>query len=141
MLLRYVTGDLVRMPDRELDCELAHLPGSSDILGRYAGPASLRLLTRPLLEVLEGRPELPLPCRYALIEQPELVLHVWSSVDDPMLRAELHAELNRHGLPVADVRLYLDRAELPPTAPVRADLREHAFEAARMGQQLVGGAA
>jgi phenylacetate-CoA ligase len=139
MLLRYVTGDLVRTLAGKPDCELAQLPATSDILGRYSGPASLVVLTRPLLEVLEMHAEIPLPCRYAIVGEERPVLHVWSRTDEPWLRAALLDEFIAHGVPIGDVRLYRVRADLPPTAPVRADLREHSFEASHLAPQLAEG--
>jgi hypothetical protein len=141
MLLRYVTGDLVRPLLGKPDCELAQLPATSDILGRYTGPASLEILTRPLLEVLQTHAEIPLPCRYAIVGEDRPVLHVWSRADEPRLRTALLDEFAEQGVPICEVRLYCARADLPPTAPVRADLREHTFEAGHLAPQLTGGVA
>ncbi|NED74032.1 phenylacetate--CoA ligase family protein, partial [Streptomyces sp. SID9944] len=70
LLLRYATGDLVRLPAAAPDCELAHLPATSEILGRWSGPLSAAVTTRDLLDLVEAEPEVPLPARYALAERP-----------------------------------------------------------------------
>ncbi|NEA51817.1 phenylacetate--CoA ligase family protein, partial [Streptomyces sp. SID10815] len=71
LLLRYATGDLVRLPAAAPGCELAHLPATSEILGRWNGPLSAAVTTRDLLDLVEAEPEVPLPARYALTERPD----------------------------------------------------------------------
>ncbi|MFJ9770287.1 phenylacetate--CoA ligase family protein [Kitasatospora sp. NPDC101157] len=138
LLLRYATGDLVRLPAEPPECELAHLPATSEILGRWNGPLSTTVTTREVLDLVEAEPEVPLPARYALTAAPG------SSPDDPGGRARLHllvggppatALLGRleeraaaAGLRLSDIVLHEDRSTMPPTTPVRADLREHSFE-------------
>ncbi|NEA47757.1 phenylacetate--CoA ligase family protein, partial [Streptomyces sp. SID10815] len=43
-------------------------------------------------------------------------------------RARLEDRIAAAGLPLTGLVLHDDRAALPPTAPLRADLREHSFE-------------
>ncbi|WP_367221993.1 phenylacetate--CoA ligase family protein, partial [Streptomyces sp. 16-176A] len=133
LLLRYATGDLVRLPAAAPDCELAHLPATSEILGRWTGPLSAAVTTRDLLDLVEAEPEVPLPARYALTERPDggAELHLLvRALPARALRARLEERIAAAGLPLTGLVLYDDRTALPPTAPLRADLREHSFETA-----------
>jgi hypothetical protein len=131
MLLRYATGDLVRMLDAAPTCELAHMPASSDIIGRYSDPLSIAVPTRSILEVLEAERGVPLPARYSLVGEPgRAVLHVGVGHTSPALRGRLEERATRAGLPLAAIVLHEDAATLPSPAPLRADLREHTFELA-----------
>ncbi|WP_282107299.1 phenylacetate--CoA ligase family protein [Streptomyces sennicomposti] len=133
LLLRYATGDLVRLPAAAPDCELAHLPATSEILGRWSGPLSAAVTTRDLLDLVEAEPEVPLPARYALTERPDggAELHLLvRALPARALRARLEERIAAAGLPLTGLVLYDDRTALPPTAPLRADLREHTFETA-----------
>ncbi|TQF01672.1 AMP-binding protein [Kitasatospora acidiphila] len=129
LLLRYATGDLVRLPAGPLDCELAELPATSDIVGRWSGPLSAVLPTRDLLDLLEAEPDVPLPTRYALTDEPGgAVLHVLvRRLPSAALLGRLEDGATAAGLPLAAIRLYDDRESMPPTVPLRADLREHGF--------------
>ncbi|WEH35809.1 phenylacetate--CoA ligase family protein [Streptomyces sp. AM 4-1-1] len=141
LLLRYATGDLVRLPDAEPDCELAHLPATSTILGRWSGPLSATVPTRDVLDVIEAEPDVPLPARYTLTEEPDggVLLHLLvRTLPAATLRRALEGRIAASGMAVTGLVLYDDRSAMPPTGPVRADLREHAFQpvpqaAARMG--------
>ncbi|WP_439947968.1 phenylacetate--CoA ligase family protein [Streptomyces sp. BBFR109] len=133
LLLRYATGDLVRLPAAAPDCELAHLPATSEILGRWTGPLSAAVTTRDLLDLVEAEPEVPLPARYALTERPDggAELHLLvRALPARALRARLEERIAAAGLPLTGLVLYDDRTALPPTAPLRADLCEHTFETA-----------
>ncbi|SFE26947.1 hypothetical protein SAMN05216251_102326 [Actinacidiphila alni] len=131
LLLRYATGDLVRVPAAPPDCELAHLPATSAVLGRWSGPLSAALPTRALLDLIEAEPEVPLPARYAVTERPDgtALLHLLvRTLPARALLARLEERADAARLPLAGIKLYDDRAALPPAAPVRADLRERTFE-------------
>ncbi|MGC0418162.1 phenylacetate--CoA ligase family protein [Embleya sp. AB8] len=131
LLLRYATGDLVRRPATDPDCELVHLPATSPILGRWTGPLSTRITTRSVLELLEAEREIPLPARYALIEEtagPRLHVLARPSADRRRLLGRLEDRATAAGMSVAAIVVHEDPDDLPPTGPVRADLREHTFE-------------
>lgn len=131
LLLRYATGDLVRLPEAAPDCELAHVPATSPVVGRWSGPLSLRVRTRDVLDLLEAEPDIPLPVRYALTERPGegVLLHVLvRALPAAALRRRLEERAAGAGLAVDGLVLYGDRSDMPPTGPVRADLREHSFE-------------
>ncbi|CAM5266712.1 hypothetical protein SXANM310S_02803 [Streptomyces xanthochromogenes] len=134
LLLRYATGDLVRLPDSAPSCELAHMPATSAILGRWTGPLSAVLPTRSVLDLIEAEPEVPLPARYVLTGDTDagVLLHVLvRGLPAAGLLGRLEDRATAAGLPLAGIVLHDDRADLPPTAPVRADLREHTFESVR----------
>ncbi|WEH29272.1 phenylacetate--CoA ligase family protein [Streptomyces sp. AM 3-1-1] len=133
LLLRYATGDLVRVPEEQPDCELAHLPATSPVLGRWSGPLSRSVTTRDLLDLIEAEPEVPLPARYALVDAPrgpELHLRV-AALPAHALLGRLEDRASAARLPLESIVLHDDPDDMPPTGPVRADLREHTFEAIR----------
>ncbi|GEM_PF-509384 len=67
-LLRYDTRDVVRPIAQEaLNCELAHLPATSPILGRaehMLTVGNFRVTTRDLVEAIESLPTQPWPARF-----------------------------------------------------------------------------
>lgn len=129
LLLRYATGDLVRTLDAPAGCELAYAPGTSDILGRYSGPLSTAVPTRAVLDLLDAEPDVPLPARFAVVDDPAgPLLHVWVRRRDAGLTARLEERAGELGLPLAGVVTHTDRADLPPSEPVRSDMREQTFE-------------
>ncbi len=137
ILLRYGTGDLVRVLDTEPTCELAGIPASGDIVGRYSGPLSLAVPTRSVLELLEAEREIPLPVRYSLVGDPadpddpsKAMLHVAVNRASPALLGRLEDGATRAGLPIGGIVLHEDAATLPSPTPLRVDLREHTFELA-----------
>jgi phenylacetate-coenzyme A ligase PaaK-like adenylate-forming protein len=139
LLLRYVTGDLVRTLAAPAGCELAYAPATSDILGRYLEPLTAAVPTRAVLDLLDGERGIPLPARFAVVDDPAgPLLHVWVRGRDNGLLARLDERAGQLGLALAGIVTHTDRAGLPPTEPVRADLREHTFEAYRPADRIVG---
>ncbi|MEV4759268.1 hypothetical protein AB0J86_29800 [Micromonospora sp. NPDC049559] len=129
LLLRYATGDLVRLLDTAPTCELAAIPATSDVIGRYTGELSLRVPHRDVLEVLDAEPAVPLPVRYALVDQRlGPVLHVSVERSSPALLARLEEAVAARGLDICGVMLHEDAADLPRTPPLRADLTERSFD-------------
>ena len=122
LLLRYVTGDLVRTLAGPPTCAMAAIPATSRIQGRMAAG---ELTTRDVLDLLQAEPALPLPTRYAVEDG---VLHVVSGKDDPALLGRL--EDRAAGLPLKGVALVETPDDLPAPCQVRADLIEHSFEQA-----------
>ena len=143
LLLRYATGDLVRRPDGDTHCELAHVPATSDIVGRWSGPLSVTLPTRDLLDLLEAEPEVPLPVRYTLTEEHMgTLLHVLvDRLPAQRLLGRLEERAQAAGLPLAGIVLHDDPSALPPTGPLRSDLREHTFESVGASRALSAAAA
>ncbi|MCO6007356.1 AMP-binding protein [Actinoallomurus purpureus] len=135
-LLRYVTGDLVRvLPEAEkLGCEMAAVPATSRILGRVTGSD---LTTRDVLELLQAERALPLPTRYAIEETGDPggpVLHVVAERASRTLSARLEGRVADLALPLSGVVLVEDPADLPTPCRVRADLREHTFHTVPAGR-------
>lgn len=120
LLLRYVTGDVVRALAEPAVCDRAAVPATSRIMGRLLDGHGLT--TRDVLDVLQSEPELPLPTRFAL---DDTVLYVVADKEDPVLRDRLHERLADR---VSRVVLVDDADALPAACPVRADLVEHSFE-------------
>ncbi|PRX58627.1 phenylacetate-coenzyme A ligase PaaK-like adenylate-forming protein [Nonomuraea fuscirosea] len=123
LLLRYVTGDLVKtLPESApATCAMAAIPATSRVLGRLTGTDGLT--TRDVLDLLQGERALPLPTRYAVEDD---VLFVVSGKDDPTLLSRL--EERATGLPIKGIALVETPDDLPTPCQVRADLIEHSFE-------------
>ncbi|KAA2262673.1 phenylacetate--CoA ligase family protein [Solihabitans fulvus] len=111
-LLRLATGDMVRTLDEPAGCEMAGLPATSRLLGRGDGP----VFQRDVLELLEGEPMVPLPCRYAIDGE---TLHVYAEE-----RARGRLEAGAAALGIEKVVLYDDPAALPRIEFYRGLLRE-----------------
>ncbi|MFB4268021.1 phenylacetate--CoA ligase family protein [Nonomuraea sp. GTA35] len=122
LLLRYVTGDLVRtLPEGETpSCALAALPAASRVLGRMS-PGGVT--TRDVLDLLQAEHALPLPTRYALEGD---LLYVVAGKHDPGLLGRL--EERAHGLPLTGIVLVETAEDLPAPCRLRADLLELSFE-------------
>jgi phenylacetate-coenzyme A ligase PaaK-like adenylate-forming protein len=125
MLLRYATGDLVKvLPDGEqANCELAAIPATSKILGRVSGSA---ISTRDILDLLQDEPALPLPTRYAFGEADD-VLYVVGDPGDRSVLARLDERITELAMPLRGIVLVEDPGKLPSPCHIRADLREHSF--------------
>lgn len=121
LLLRYVTGDLVRVLDEAPTCALAALPATSRVLGRMS-PGGLT--TRDILDLLQAEHALPLPTRYSL--EGTILYVVAGKRDDAALLGRL--EERAHGLPLTGIVLVETAEELPTPCRLRADLLELSFE-------------
>ncbi|MEZ0114944.1 phenylacetate-CoA ligase [Catenulispora sp. EB89] len=131
MLLRYVTNDLVRVPDTTPTCELAGMAASSDILGRYDGPLSVAVPTRSILDLLEAERAIPLPARYCLVDEPGgPVLHVVARQRSARILGRLEERAAALGVAVKGIVVHDDAELLPARNTVRADLREYSFDSA-----------
>ncbi|MET7462384.1 AMP-binding protein [Nonomuraea sp. NPDC005501] len=120
LLLRYVTGDMVRTLPEPPTCAMAAIPATSRLLGRSVDG---EVTTRDVLDLLQAEPALPLPTRFAIEDG---VLHVVSGKDDPALLGRL--EERAGALAIRGIRLVETPDELPSPCQVRADLIEHSFE-------------
>lgn len=128
-VLRYVTNDLVWVLDEAPACELAGLPASSAIVGRFSGLSSLLVPTRAILELLEGERAVPLPARYSLADDPAgPVLHVVAGCTSRALAGRLEERAACLAPGLAGIVLHEDAAGLPSRVPLRCDLVEHSFE-------------
>ncbi|MFI6787236.1 phenylacetate--CoA ligase family protein [Nonomuraea sp. NPDC050383] len=120
LLLRYVTGDMVRTLPEPPTCAMAAIPATSRLLGRSVDG---EVTTRDVLDLLQAEPALPLPTRFAIEDG---ILHVVSGKDDPALLGRL--EERAGALAIRGIRLVETPDELPAPCQVRADLIEHSFE-------------
>lgn len=131
LLLRLVTGDVVRALEGASTCELSSLPATSPILGKASH--ALRtddgwLLTRDILEVLDDEPGVPLPSRYVLwpsLGGPEI--HVLASSVDAQVASGIQARFEEACVPVRRVHLHDDLSTMPPYIPLRMDLQEASY--------------
>jgi phenylacetate-coenzyme A ligase PaaK-like adenylate-forming protein len=141
LLLRLVTGDVVRTVGGELTCELASLPATSPILGKASHAVRTDdgwLLTRDFLEVLDGEAEVPLPSRFVVQTTHEgLDVHVLTSAVDKEVAGRIQAGLHEAGVPVRRVHLHDGRSTMPPSIPLRVDLQEASYRQ-EDGQFAVG---
>jgi hypothetical protein len=112
------------------------MPASGEILGRHSGPLSIAFPTRSILDVLEAERGVPLPARWSLAGEPDkAVLHVAVGRHSPTLLGRLEDRATHAALSLAGIVLHEDVADLPPSAPLRSDLREHTFELSARHQQ------
>ncbi|NJA58625.1 phenylacetate--CoA ligase family protein [Streptomyces sp. NEAU-H3] len=118
------------LPSGGTPCTAGHLHHSTEF---GSGPLSRSVTTRDLLDLIEAEPEVPLPARYALVDAPrgpELHLRV-AALPAHALLGRLEDRASAARLPLESIVLHDDPDDMPPTGPVRADLREHTFEAIR----------
>ncbi len=133
LVLRLDTGDAVRCIDNEgLACSYAHMPATSPVLGKMelsvVAEDGRRFFQRDILELLEGEPTIPLPCRYALHPEANgFALHLLVDHYDARLSERLLARAAEQGLPINQLLLYTDLELMPTTMPIRSDLRELTF--------------
>lgn len=133
-LLRFATGDLVRVLAASPTCALRQQPAASDLLGKRR--LSIRLddggwvTPRQVLEALEGLPQVPLPARCGFWSVPGgIAVEVVARASDTETRAAIAAALEDQGVPVRELRIVTDRRELERPLPLRGDLREQGFAA------------
>jgi phenylacetate-CoA ligase len=128
LLLRFATGDLVRVLTEPPRCELAGQPATSTLLGKAAFSPELAgqvLYQRDVLELLEAEPALPLPVRYQTDATADgFDLQVFGPVDDPALVARLERRAADLQLPVRKIVLHDDPAAIDRPQFARAWLRE-----------------
>lgn len=132
LLLRYDTEDLVRRLPGPPTCTLAHLPVTGPLLGkrRLAVRHDHGWTTpRDVLEALEALEEVPLPARCGFWAVPGgVAVEVVARSDAPATHRAIERALEAHGVPVRELRLVTDRAQLRRTLPWRCDLREATFD-------------
>jgi hypothetical protein len=130
-LLRYATRDLVRTLPAAPTCALHQQPATSDLLGKRA--LSVRcaagwVTPRQVLEVLEALAAVPLPARCGFWRVADgVAVEVVVRAADAATRHAVLTALEGQGVPVRDLRLVTDRADLMRPLPLRGDLRELPF--------------
>jgi phenylacetate-CoA ligase len=130
-VFRYDTRDVVRrLPEDELDCELAGVPATSPVLGKSSqlvrlGPAEV-VTPRQLAEAVEALPSQPWPGRFrAQLADGRLRLTLPESALDGLSEAGAREHFAQHGLDV-ELALVPDAAAVS-LRPLRSDLRETTF--------------
>ena len=138
-VFRYDTRDVVRrLPDESLGCELAGIPGTSQVLGKASQllrlSASEVITPRQVIDAIEALPTTPWPARYrAELRDGRVRLTLPAAAVDGFGEAAARRHLAESGLD-ADLTIVGDdqAASLRHT---RSDLREATFAAP---QALVG---
>lgn len=133
-VFRYDTRDVVRrLPDERLTCEVAAIPGTSQILGK--ADQLLRLgsggivTPRQLVEAVEALPSRPWPARHrATVHEGRIRLTLPRSSVADLGAAQAVRHFADHGLDV-DLALAAD-SEAPALRPLRCDLHETTFAGA-----------
>ncbi len=131
LVLRYDTGDVVRVPATPLTCSLRHQPATSPLLGKLS--LSVRheqgwTYPRQLAEALEALAAVPLPARYGCwAVSGGVAVEVVVRDDSPHARRRIETSLEEQGVPVRELHLLEDRRQLQHPMPLRGDLREQAF--------------
>jgi phenylacetate-coenzyme A ligase PaaK-like adenylate-forming protein len=133
-VFRYDTRDVVRLlPAERLTCEVAAMPGTSQIVGKAdqllrLGPTDV-VTPRQLVEAVEALPGRPWPARYrATVHEGRLRLVLPISAIDDLGAAAAVRHFAGHGLEV-DLSL-VDDAEAATLRPLRSDLHETTFAGA-----------
>ncbi|MGH2559889.1 MAG: phenylacetate--CoA ligase family protein [Thermomicrobiales bacterium] len=131
LLLRYDTEDVVRALPESLTCLLRHQPATSDLLGKRRLAVHHEegwTFPRQILEALEAVDAVPLPARCGFWAVPGgVAVEVAVGDDGPLARGLIERSLGEQGVPVRDLRLVTDPAELRHPLPMRCDLREASF--------------
>jgi hypothetical protein len=132
LLLRYDTQDVARALPEDLTCSLRDLPGISKPLGRL--PLSVQhdggwTFQREVLEALEASDVVPLPTRYGFRRAPGgVAVEVFTRSQDQPAKDAIAVSLEKHGVPLRELKLVDDPGLLRHPLPVRGDLREITFE-------------
>lgn len=135
LLLRYATEDLVRTLPDPPQCALRHQPATSDLLGKQR--LSVRdeggwVTPRQVLEALEALEAVPLPARCGFWAVPGgVAVEVVVREDGLETQQAVQQSLEAWGVPVVDLVLVTDPAQLHQPYPLRGDLREMPFAVSR----------
>jgi phenylacetate-coenzyme A ligase PaaK-like adenylate-forming protein len=130
-VFRYDTRDIVRrLPDGPLGCELAGVPGTSQILGKADHLLRLddRVVTmRDLVEVVESLPSQPWPARFgARVTGGHVQLRLPKAALEGASPDEVDRRFAARGLDI-DVTTIADDGDSTLLRPLRADLLETTF--------------
>ena len=130
-MFRYDTRDVVRrLPDEPPTCELAGVPGTSQILGKadHLLPLDHGVVTlRDLVEVVEGLPAQPWPGRFgARVEGDRLELRLPSTALEGVAPDDVRRRFAARGLDL-DIATIVDDRQAASLRPLRADLLETTF--------------
>ncbi len=129
-VFRYDTRDVVRLlPDEPLRCEVAALPGTSQVLGKADQLLRTKqgaVTPRELIEAIEALPTQPWPARFrAAVADDRIALTLPVAAVDGFGAAAVVEHLADRGLDV-DLAVVPDD-EAVQLRPLRCDLRETTF--------------
>ncbi|MFE0132533.1 AMP-binding protein [Streptomyces sp. NPDC059037] len=130
LLLRYDTEDVVQTLAHPPDCTMSRLPALAQLLGKRrqaVGHDDGWTFVRPVVEALESVDGVPLPARFGFWRTRGGVAVEVMAPDSPGLRTEVGVALERHGVPLAELRVVQSQDELLHPLPLRCDLREGDF--------------
>jgi phenylacetate-coenzyme A ligase PaaK-like adenylate-forming protein len=131
ILVRYNTEDLVYPLAGPMTCEKQALPATTNLLGKLR--LSVRhergwIFPRQILEALEAIEEVPLPARCGFWPtQDGVAVEVVTRADNARVRAKIERSLGDQGVPVRELYLVSDPAQLQSPYPLRCDLKESVF--------------
>jgi phenylacetate-CoA ligase len=132
ILLRYNTEDMVRALSGPFTCNLRNMPATSHLLGKLRLSARHDhgwTFMRDVQEALEAVQAVPLPARYGFCAVPGgVAVEVRVRSATAQTRRALEAQLAERGVPVQELRLVEDPAELHRPIPLRCDLQEATFD-------------
>jgi phenylacetate-CoA ligase len=130
VVLRYDTGDVVRVPAEPPTCELSTIPATSPILGKLATSIPHSdgwTFQRDVAEALEALDEVPLPARFGLRAHDRgVAVEVVACDDEEGTTRRIAAALERR-VPLHALRVVTDPRSLEDPVLLRTDLREHSF--------------
>jgi hypothetical protein len=133
LVLRYETGDMVRLLPAGRSCSLRHLPATSNLLGKRALAVRHEAgwtFPRQVLEALEALDALPLPARCGFWAVPGgVAVEVQCRAKTPALEQQITESLYAWGVPVQALHLREPGQSLEQPLPLRGDLRESQFAA------------
>jgi phenylacetate-coenzyme A ligase PaaK-like adenylate-forming protein len=133
LLLRYATEDLVRTLLAPPQCSLSHQPATGNLLGKQRLAVHHEggwVTPRQVLEALEGLQAVPLPARcgfWAVLGG--VAVEVVVRDVEPETHRAVTASLEAQGVPLVELHLITDPAQLRYPYPLRGDLREAPFAA------------
>jgi phenylacetate-coenzyme A ligase PaaK-like adenylate-forming protein len=131
LLLRYDTGDVVRKLEQAPVCSLKSLPATGKLQGKLKLAVShetSQIYPCQLIEALEAVEEIPLPARFGLWEVAGgLAIEVVATNQTPNVRRKLETILAQWEIPIQELHLVQNQAQLQYPYPLRCDLRESNF--------------
>lgn len=136
LLLRYNTGDVVRVLETPPKCSLANLPATSQLLGKLNLSVHCDngwVYPRQICEGLEELEEIALPTRFGFWVVPGgVAVEVASGNTNLLVRSKIEQSLLRQAIPLRELYLVERPEQLRQPYPWRGDLREYSFNHAQV---------
>lgn len=140
LVLRYDTEDVVMPVTGPLSCTLRHLPATSNVLGKL--PLAVQhdqgwTFPRQILEALEALDVVPLPARCGFWAVPGgVAVETVVRTIAPAVHDAVADRLTSQGVPVQELHLTTDPADLGRPLPWRGDLHEASFGASGLSARV-----